>query len=101
MDSSCSEDWSMIPIGNHRYDRAPPKLLLKSSSLLKHKGSFALDIGVDALLCKDCKESSDCPSIRLEESTAEDSFHEEIKQHVELSLMTITEIKEAFWNRVH
>ncbi len=94
------DDWSMIPIENviAATESTPTKVAAQIIKPVEAQGAaFALDIGVDALLCtEDCLESAlIVKSIRLEESNAEDSFHEEIKQHVELSLMTITEIKEG------
>ena len=97
------KDWSMIPIENviAATESTPTKVAAQIMKPVEAQGAgFALDIGVDALLCtEDCLESAlIVKSIRLEESTLEDSFHEENKQHVEVCLMTITDIKEgAFW----
>ena len=94
------KDWSMIPIENviAATESTPTKIAAQIMKPVEAQGAgFALDIGVDALLCtEDCLESAlIVKSIRLEESTSEDSFHEENKQHVEVSLMTITGIKEG------
>ena len=94
------KDWSMIPIENviAATESTPTKVAAQIMKPVEAQGAgFALDIGVDALLCtEDCLESAlIVKSIRLEESTSEDSFHEENKQHVEVSLMTITGIKEG------
>ena len=94
------KDWSMIPIENviAATESTPTKVAAQIMKPVEAQGAgFALDIGVDALLCtEDCLESAlIVKSIRLEESTLEDSFHEENKQHVEVCLMTITGIKEG------
>ena len=94
------KDWSMIPIENviAATESTPTKVAAQIMKPVDAQGAgFALDIGVDALLCtEDCLESAlIVKSIRLEESTLEDSFHEENKQHVEVCLMTITGIKEG------
>ncbi|MGB0174079.1 MAG: 3-dehydroquinate synthase II [Candidatus Poseidoniaceae archaeon] len=94
------EDWSMIPIENviAATESTPTKVAAQITKPVEAQGAgFALDIGVDALLCtEDCLESAlIVKSIRLEESTLGDSFHEENEQHVEVSLMTIVDIKEG------
>ena len=94
------EDWSMIPIENviAATDSTPTKVAAQIMKPVEAQGAgFALDIGVDALLCtEDCLESAlVVKSIRLEESTSEDSYLGDNEQHVDLSLMTITDIQEG------
>jgi len=94
------EDWSMIPIENviAATESTPTKVAAQIMRPVEAQGAgFALDIGVDALLCtEDCLESAlIVKSIRLEEASSKESFHEENEQHVEVSLMTITDIKEG------
>ena len=94
------EDWSMIPIENviAAAENTPTKIAAQILKPVEAQGAaFALDIGVDALLCaEDCLESAlIVKSIRLAESTSEDSFHEDCEQQIDLSLMTITDIQEG------
>lgn len=94
------QDWSMIPIENviAATDSTPTKVAAQILKPVEAQGAgFALDIGVDALLCtEDCLESAlIVKSIRLEESTAMDSSHEDDYQHLDPSLMTITDIQEG------
>ena len=94
------EDWSMIPIENviAAAESTPTKVAAQILKPVDAQGAgFALDIGVDALLCtEDCLESAlIVKSIRLAESTPEYSSHEGREQHIDLSLMTITDVKEG------
>lgn len=94
------EDWSMIPIENviAATESTPTKVAAQIMKPVEAQGAgFALDIGVDALLCtEDCLESAlVVKSIRLEESTSEDSYFADSEQYVDLSLMTITDIQEG------
>ena len=94
------EDWSMIPIENviAATESTPTKVAAQITKPVEAQGAgFALDIGVDALLCtEDCLESAlIVKSIRLAKSTSEDSSHEDHGQQIDLSLMTITDIQEG------
>ena len=94
------EDWSMIPIENviAATESTPTKVAAQIMKPVEAQGAgFALDIGVDALLCtEDCLESAlIVKSIRHEESTSEEFSHGDNEQHVDLSLMTITDINEG------
>ena len=94
------QDWSMIPIENviAATESTPTKVAAQIMKPVEAQGAgFALDIGVDALLCtEDCLESAlIVKSIRLEESTSEDSCPEDREQQIDLSLMTITDIQEG------
>ena len=94
------EDWSMIPIENviAATESTPTKVAAQILKPVDAQGAgFALDIGVDALLCtEDCLESAlIVKSIRLAESTPEDSSHEGLEQHIDVSLMTITDVQEG------
>lgn len=94
------EDWSMIPIENviAATESTPTKVAAQILKPVDAQGAgFALDIGVDALLCaEDCLESAlIVKSIRLAESTPEDSSHEGREQHIDVSLMTITDVQEG------
>lgn len=94
------EDWSMIPIENviAATESTPTKVAAQILKPVDAQGAgFALDIGVDALLCtEDCLESAlIVKSIRLAESTPEDSSHEDREQHIDVSLMTITDVQEG------
>lgn len=94
------EDWSMIPIENviAATESTPTKVAAQILKPVEAQGAgFALDIGVDALLCtEDCLESAlIVKSIRHEESTPEDFSLADSEQHVDLSLMTITDITEG------
>ena len=94
------EDWSMIPIENviAATESTPTKVAAQIMKPVEAQGAgFALDIGVDALLCtEDCLESAlIVKSIRLAKPTSEDSSHEDHGQQIDLSLMTITDIQEG------
>ena len=94
------EDWSMIPIENviAATESTPTKVAAQITKPVEAQGAgFALDIGVDALLCtEDCLESAlIVKSIRLEQSTTVDSSRQGNEQHIDLSLMTITNIQEG------
>ncbi len=94
------EDWSMIPIENviAATDSTPTKVAAQIMKPVEAQGAgFALDIGVDALLCtEDCLESAlIVKSIRLAESSSDDSSHEDRAQQIDLTLMTITDIQEG------
>ena len=94
------QDWSMIPIENviAATESTPTKVAAQIMKPVEAQGAgFALDIGVDALLCtEDCLESAlIVKSIRLEESTSEDFCPEDREQQIDLSLMTITDIQEG------
>ena len=94
------EDWSMIPIENviAATESTPTKVAAQILKPVDAQGAgFALDIGVDALLCtEDCLESAlIVKSIRLAESTPEDSSHEGREQHIDVSLMNITDVQEG------
>lgn len=94
------EDWSMIPIENviAATESTPTKVAAQIMRPVEAQGAgFALDIGVDALLCtEDCMESAlIVKSIRLEESTSQNSSHEHKDQQFGLSLMTITDIQQG------
>ncbi|MEC7484564.1 MAG: 3-dehydroquinate synthase II [Candidatus Thermoplasmatota archaeon] len=94
------EDWSMIPIENviAATESTPTKVAAQIMKPVEAQGAgFALDIGVDALLCsEDCLESAlIVKSIRLAKSTSEDSSHEDHGRQIDLSLMTITDIQQG------
>ena len=94
------EDWSMIPIENviAATESTPTKVAAQIMKPVEAQGAgFALDIGVDALLCtEDCLESAlIVKSVRLEESTSKGSPNEDNEQHVDISLMTVTDIQEG------
>lgn len=94
------EDWSMIPIENviAATESTPTKVAAQIMKPVEAQGAgFALDIGVDALLCKeDCLESAlIVKSVRLEKSTSKESPNVDNEQHVDLSLMTVTDIQEG------
>ena len=94
------EDWSMIPIENviAATESTPTKVAAQIMRPVEAQGAgFALEIGVDALLCtEDCMESAlIVKSIRLEESTSQNSSHEDKDQQFGLSLMTITDIQQG------
>lgn len=94
------DDWSMIPIENviAATESTPTKVAAQITKPVEAQGAgFALDIGVDALLCtENCLESAlIVKSIRLEQSTSVDSSRQGNEQHIDLSLMTITNIQEG------
>ena len=94
------EDWSMIPIENviAATESTPTKVAAQIMKPVEAQGAgFALDIGVDALLCtEDCLESAlIVKSVRLEKSTSKESPNVDNEQHVDLSLMTVTDIQEG------
>ena len=94
------DDWSMIPIENviAATESTPTKVAAQIIKPVEAQGAaFALDIGVDALLCtEDCLESAlIVKSIRLAKSTSEDSSHEDHGRQIDLSLMTITDIQQG------
>ena len=94
------EDWSMIPIENviAAVESTPTKVAAQIMKPVEAQGAgFALDIGVDALLCtEECLESAlIVKSIRLEQSTSVDSSQQGEEQPIDLSLMTVTDIQEG------
>ena len=94
------EDWSMIPIENvlAATEGTPTKVAAQITKPLEAQGAgFALDIGVDALLCTEaCLEAAlIVKSLRLEQVSSIDLVDVESQDHVELSMMTITEIEEG------
>ena len=94
------EDWSMIPIENviAATESTPTKVAAQIMKPVEAQGAgFALDIGVDALLCdEECLESAlIVKSIRLEQSSTLEVSHQDSHQHVNLSLMTVTDIQEG------
>ena len=94
------EDWSMIPIENvlAATEGTPTKVAAQITKPIEAQGAgFALDIGVDALLCTEaCLEAAlIVKSLRLEQATTIDFVEAESEDRVELSMMTITEIQEG------
>ena len=94
------EDWSMIPIENilAAVESTPTKIAAQITQPIEAQGAgFALDIGVDALLCtEECLEAAlIVKSQRLEESSVTMADPETIQNVTELSTMTIVEIQEG------
>ena len=93
------EDWSMIPIENilAATDATPTKVAAQISQPIQAQGAaFALDIGVDALLCDEtCLEAAlVVKSMRLEQMSEMQSTQSETEQ-IKLGTMTITEVQEG------
>jgi len=94
------EDWSMIPIENilAATEATPTKVAAQINQPIQAQGAgFALDIGVDALLCSDdCLEASlIVKSLRLEQKEESGPSNPSPSEMIELTSMTITEIQEG------
>ena len=94
------EDWSMIPIENilAATDATPTKVAAQIRQPIQAQGAaFALDIGVDALLCDEtCLEAAlVVKSMRLEQLSEVQSTHSETTEQIKLETMTITEVQEG------
>ena len=94
------EDWSMIPIENilAATDATPTKVAAQISQPIQAQGAaFALDIGVDALLCDEtCLEAAlVVKSTRLEQLSEVQSTQSETTEQIKLETMTITEVHEG------
>ena len=94
------EDWSMIPIENilAATDSTPTKVAAQITRPIEAQGAgFALDIGVDALLCsEDCLEAANVvKALRLKDSNPSDSTKLPAKKIDALTTMTVVEIQEG------
>ena len=94
------EDWSMIPIENilAATDATPTKVAAQINQPIQAQGAaFALDIGVDALLCDEtCLEAAlVVKSMRLEHMSEMESTQTETTDQIKLETMTITEVQEG------
>ena len=94
------EDWSMIPIENilASTDATPTKVAAQIRQPIQAQGAaFALDIGVDALLCDEtCLEAAlVVKSMRLEQLSETQSTQSEATEQIKLETMTITEVQEG------
>ncbi len=94
------EDWSMIPIENilAATESTPTKVAAQIRHPIEAQGAgFALNIGVDALLCSvDCLEAAlIVKSQRLEKSIPTDAKGENHEDSVALTAMPITEIQQG------
>ena len=94
------EDWSMIPIENilAATESTPTKVAAQITQPIEAQGAgFALDIGVDALLCtEECLESAlIVKSLRQEDSTAPVPTSPSHSDSVKLTSMTITDVQEG------
>ena len=94
------EDWSMIPIENilAATDATPTKVAAQIRQPIQAQGAaFALDIGVDALLCDEtCLEVAlVVKSMRLEQLSEVQSTHSETTEQIKVETMTITEVQEG------
>ncbi|MBJ14824.1 MAG: hypothetical protein CMB70_05595 [Euryarchaeota archaeon] len=94
------EDWSMIPIENilAATDATPTKVAAQIRQPIQAQGAaFALDIGVDALLCDEtCLEAAlVVKSMRLEQMSEMQSTPTETAEQIKLETMIITEVQEG------
>ena len=94
------EDWSMIPIENviAATEGTPTKVAAQITKPIEAQGAgFALDTGVDALLCsEDCLEAAlIVKSLRLEQSAASGSTKPSTIDEFNITLMTITDVQEG------
>ena len=94
------EDWSMIPIENilAATESTPTKVAAQITQPIEAQGAgFALDIGVDALLCtEECLESAlIVKSLRQEDSTTPAPTSPSHSDSVKLASMTITDVQEG------
>ena len=94
------EDWSMIPIENilAATESTPTKVAAQINEPIQAQGAgFALDIGVDALLCSDdCLEASlIVKSLRLEQQEESTPLNPSPSDTIELTPLTLTEIQEG------
>ena len=94
------EDWSMIPIENilAATDSTPTKVAAEILQPIQAQGAgFALDTGVDALLCsEDCLEASlIVKSLRLAQETKSKPEANQDSKDIELISMTITDIQDG------
>ena len=94
------EDWSMIPIENilAATDATPTKVAAQISQPIQAQGAaFALDIGVDALLCdQSCLEASlVVKSMRFEQMSEMQSTQSKTSEQIKLETMIITEVQEG------
>ena len=94
------EDWSMIPIENilAATEATPTKVAAQINQPIQAQGAgFALDIGVDALLCSDdCLEASlIVKSLRLEQMEESSPPNPAPSEGIKLTSMTITEFQEG------
>ena len=94
------EDWSMIPIENvlAATESTPTKVAAQIVQPIQAQGAaFALDIGVDALLCtNNCLEAAlVAKSLRLEQVTESPSMVSTKKEPLQLTTMTITAVQEG------
>ena len=90
----------MIPIENilAATDATPTKVAAQIRQPIQAQGAaFALDIGVDALLCDEtCLEVAlVVKSMRLEQLSEVQSTHSETTEQIKLETMTITEVQEG------
>ena len=94
------EDWSMIPIENilAATDATPTKVAAQIYQPIQAQGAaFALDIGVDVLLCNEtCLEAAlVVKSMRLEQMSKTQSTQSETTEQIDVKPMTITDVQEG------
>jgi len=94
------EDWSMIPIENilAATDATPTKVAAQIYQPIQAQGAaFALDIGVDALLCNEtCLEAAlVVKSMRLEQMSETQSTQSDTTEQIDVKPMTITDVQEG------
>jgi 3-dehydroquinate synthase II len=94
------EDWSMIPIENviAATEGTPTKVAAQITQPIEAQGAgFALDIGVDALLCsEDCLEAAlIVKSLRLEQTVASASTKSGTIDDFNITQMIVTDVQEG------
>ena len=94
------ENWSMIPIENivAVAESTPTKVAAQITQPIEAQGAgFALDIGVDALLCSsECLEAAQVvKSLRLESTVATTPERTDHSTPAMLTTMTITDVQEG------